>query len=101
MSALLLSLLVAVFWCRVLTTVFPSAIDYITGLIAERSALQQRLELARNMLPLGHPALPVELGHLDPSGVPLWEREWNGGMDLDIADLGGALEDDGGSEDEG
>ncbi|KAI1797278.1 hypothetical protein LXA43DRAFT_1177346 [Ganoderma leucocontextum] len=74
------------------------AIDYITGLIADRSALQQRLELAQNMLPLGHPALPVELGHLDPTGVPLWEREWNGGMDLDIADLGG---DDGGSEDEG
>ena len=84
-----------------LIPVFSSAIDYITGLIAERSALQQRLELARGMLPLGHPALPVDLGQLDASGVPLWEREWNGGMDLDLADFGGAPEDDGGSEDEG
>ncbi|PIL35735.1 transcription factor [Ganoderma sinense ZZ0214-1] len=81
--------------------VLQKTIDYITGLIAERSALQQRLELARGMLPLGHSALPVELGHLDASGVPLWEREWNGGMDLDLADFGGAPEDDGGSEDEG
>nr|UBR88885.1 transcription factor bHLH2 [Ganoderma lucidum] len=81
--------------------VLQKTIDYITGLIAERSGLQQRLELARNMLPPGHPALPVELGHLDPNGVPLWEREWNGGMDLNIADLGGAVEDDGASEDEG
>ncbi len=84
-----------------LMLVFSSAIDHITGLIADRSALQQRLELARGMLPLGHPSLPVELGHLDSSGLPLWEREWNGGMDLDLTDFGGAAEDDGGSEDEG
>lgn len=83
-----------------LMPVFSSAIDYITDLIADRSALQQRLELARGMLPLGHPTLSVELGHLDASGVPLWEREWSGGMDLDLADFGGAPEDDG-SEDEG
>ena len=35
------------------------------------------------------PALDVEDRKRDPTtGVPLWEREWNGGMDLDIsADL--------------
>ena len=52
------------------------------------------------MLPLGHPALPVDPRHLDTAGVPLWEREWNGGMDLDAtAGVGGAGKDDG-SEDE-
>lgn len=50
------------------------------------------------MLSLGHPALPVELRHLDPNGVPLWEREWNGGMDLDVSELAGVDED--GSDDE-
>ena len=85
-----------------------SAIDYINGLLDERSALQQRLELARGVLPLGHPALAVGDHHRDPAtGVPLWEREWNGGMDLDIsADLltgAGAdadADEDGASEDE-
>lgn len=53
------------------------------------------------MLPLGHPALPIDPRHLDTAGVPLWEREWNGGMDLDAtAGAGGAGEDEG-SEDEG
>ncbi|KAI0710156.1 hypothetical protein C8Q76DRAFT_91480 [Earliella scabrosa] len=77
-----------------------AAIDYITDLLAERSSLKQRLELARGMLPLGHPALPVDPHHLDASGTPLWEREWNGGMDLDIGAGGGGGDEDG-SEDEG
>ncbi|RPD61203.1 hypothetical protein L227DRAFT_652955 [Lentinus tigrinus ALCF2SS1-6] len=80
--------------------VLQKTIDYIQGLLEERTALQQRLQLARGMLPLGHPALPTDPRHLDTSGVPLWEREWNGGMDLDATGAGGAAEDEG-SEDEG
>lgn len=75
----------------VLLTLLCLAIDYITDLIAQRTALQQRLELARGVLPLGHPATAIEPRHLDGSGIPLWEREWNGGMDLD---LGGEGSDD-------
>ncbi|TBU55329.1 hypothetical protein BD310DRAFT_826123, partial [Dichomitus squalens] len=91
--------------------VLQKTIDYITGLLDERCTLLQRLELARGVLPLGHPALSVESRHVDPAtGVPLWEREWNGGMDLDISDFVGAgadgdgdveAEEEGGSEDEG
>ncbi|TFK84259.1 hypothetical protein K466DRAFT_496917 [Polyporus arcularius HHB13444] len=77
--------------------VLQKTIDYIEGLLAERVALRQRLELARGMLPPTHPALPVDPRHMDSSGVPLWEREWNGGMDLDATAGAG----DEGSEDEG
>ncbi|KAI0368708.1 hypothetical protein BV20DRAFT_1122696 [Pilatotrama ljubarskyi] len=49
----------------------------------------------RGILPLGHPAAQIDARHLDAQGVPLWEGEWNGGMDLGA----GAGED--GSEDEG
>ncbi len=63
--------------------------------------MQQRLELARGMLPLGHPALPVDPRHVDANGVPLWEREWNGGMDLVASAGAGGPGDDEGSEDEG
>ncbi|KAI0635775.1 hypothetical protein C8Q77DRAFT_1155534 [Trametes polyzona] len=76
--------------------VLSKTIEYITSLLAERTALAQRLEIARGILPLGHPAAHVDPRHLDASGTPLWEREWNGGMDLDA----GAAGDDG-SEDEG
>ncbi|KAI0366124.1 hypothetical protein BV20DRAFT_1002877 [Pilatotrama ljubarskyi] len=75
--------------------VLQKTIDYITALLADRAALTQRLEIARGILPLGHPAAQIDARHLDAQGVPLWEREWNGGMDLDA----GAGED--GSEDEG
>ncbi|KAI0360011.1 hypothetical protein OH77DRAFT_1394809, partial [Trametes cingulata] len=74
--------------------VLQKTIDYITALLADRAALAQRLEIARGILPLGHPAAQVDPRHLDAQGVPLWEREWNGGMDLDA----GAEE---GSEEEG
>ncbi|KAI0749445.1 hypothetical protein C8Q80DRAFT_1075015, partial [Daedaleopsis nitida] len=63
--------------------VLQKTIDYITGLLAEQASLKQRMDLARGMLPLSHPALPVDARHMDATGVPLWEREWNGGMDLD------------------
>ncbi|KAI0833308.1 hypothetical protein BC628DRAFT_1335094 [Trametes gibbosa] len=75
--------------------VLQKSIDYITALLAERDTLAQRLQVARGALPLGHPAALVDPRHLDAQGAPLWEREWNGGMDLD---LGGG---DDGSEDEG
>ena len=51
------------------------------------------------MVALGHPAAAVDPRHLDPHGVPLWEREWSGGMELDADGAAGAGED-GGSEDE-
>ncbi|KAI9000619.1 hypothetical protein BD414DRAFT_430165 [Trametes punicea] len=75
--------------------VLQKTIDYITSLLADRAALTQRLQIARGVLPLGHPATHVDPRHLDARGVPLWEREWNGDMDLDA----GAPDD--GSEDEG
>ena len=76
-----------------------AAIDYISDLLAERAALTHRLSIARNMVALGHPAAAVDPRHLDPHGVPLWEREWSGGMELDADGAAGAGED-GGSEDE-
>ncbi|KAH9856568.1 hypothetical protein C2E23DRAFT_856882 [Lenzites betulinus] len=75
--------------------VLQKTIDYISALLADRDELSQRLQIARGVLPLGHPAARVDPMHLDAQGEPLWEREWNGGMDLD---LGGG---DDGSEDEG
>ncbi|KAH9945325.1 uncharacterized protein BXZ73DRAFT_96311 [Epithele typhae] len=76
--------------------VLSKTIEHISDLLAQRAALQQRLELARGVLPLGHPATAIDPSHLDPNGTPLWEREWNGGMDLDIGPDG-----DDGSDDEG
>ncbi|KAH9902891.1 hypothetical protein C8Q73DRAFT_785517 [Cubamyces lactineus] len=75
--------------------VLQKTIDYITELLDDRAALAQRLQIARGILPLGHPAAQLDPRHLDPQGVPLWDREWNGGMDLDV----GAQDE--GSEDEG
>ncbi|KAI0661595.1 hypothetical protein C8Q70DRAFT_910418, partial [Cubamyces menziesii] len=75
--------------------VLQKTIDYITELLDDRAALVQRLQIARGILPLGHPAAQLDPRHLDAQGVPLWDREWNGGMDLDV----GAQDE--GSEDEG
>ncbi|KAI0073449.1 hypothetical protein K474DRAFT_1666561 [Panus rudis PR-1116 ss-1] len=56
------------------------AIDHLNSLLTERAELVQRLANARARLAPGHPALAISPQHLDPErGVPLWEREWNGG----------------------
>ncbi|KAI0649369.1 hypothetical protein C8Q79DRAFT_950192 [Trametes meyenii] len=78
-----------------LSFLYVCSIEYITALLADRDALSQRLQVARGILPLGHPATLTDARHLDAQGVPLWDREWNGGMDLD------AGPGDEGSEDEG
>ncbi|KAL7279097.1 hypothetical protein ACG7TL_006935 [Trametes sanguinea] len=86
------------------TDAIPAAIDYITALLSERAALAQRLHIARGVLPLGHPAARPDPRHLDAHGVPLWEREWSGGMDLVDANVGEGEGEEGegeGSEEEG
>ncbi|KAJ7261785.1 hypothetical protein B0H12DRAFT_1013376 [Mycena haematopus] len=54
--------------------VLSKTIDYVNEVVAERDALQARLERARAALPPGHPARTP----LQPE--PLWEREWKGGV---------------------
>ena len=66
-----------------LTSYFPLfsflAIDHLHALLATRTALKDRLTRARSVLSPNHPALNTSADHLDEKGVPLWEREWNGG----------------------
>ncbi|KAI0703441.1 hypothetical protein BC835DRAFT_1263016, partial [Cytidiella melzeri] len=59
--------------------VLSKTIDHLNALLSEQSALKARLQHAQNVLPRGHPALATSSDHLDDKGVPLWEREWNGG----------------------
>jgi hypothetical protein len=59
-----------------------AAIDYIRDLISERSALLSRLQRAREMLPQDHPC--VTSLSSSKNGIPLWEREWNGGTGKDL-----------------
>ncbi|TFY50799.1 hypothetical protein EVJ58_g10883, partial [Rhodofomes roseus] len=81
--------------------VLQKTIDYIRALLDDREALFSRLQNARHVLGEGHPALVLTSELRDISGVPLWDREWNGGTGIDE----GADDDDGdefgGSEDEG
>lgn len=74
-------------------TFFSSAIDHLNDLLADRLSLKRRLEQARSVLGPGHPALVCSPNHLDDKGVPLWEREWNGGTGW------GEGDDDGGGDD--
>ncbi|KAH9948698.1 hypothetical protein B0H21DRAFT_223424 [Amylocystis lapponica] len=60
--------------------VLQKTIDYISALRGDRDSLVDRLNYARNALSPGHPALRVAPAHVDEHGVPLWEREWGGGM---------------------
>jgi hypothetical protein len=53
--------------------VLSKTIDYLSELVNGQTALMQRLENARAMLPPGHPLLDP------PSTPPLWERQWTGG----------------------
>ncbi|KAF7336772.1 BHLH domain-containing protein [Mycena venus] len=54
--------------------VLSKTIDYMNELLADRDALQTRLDRARSVLPPGHPArTPLQ-------SEPLWEREWKGGV---------------------
>lgn len=63
------------------------AIEYVTELLNEHSALLTRLHRAKSLLPLGHPALVPPC-----AGEPLWEREWKGGE--------GKIDEEGGDEDD-
>ncbi|KAI0300851.1 hypothetical protein BC826DRAFT_905435 [Russula brevipes] len=66
--------------------VLAKTVEYIQQLLAERQHFTERLQRARAMLPPGHPVLGPAL---PPGDLPLWEREWTGGM-------GGKDDDDGG-----
>ncbi|KAI0346524.1 hypothetical protein BDW22DRAFT_1352639 [Trametopsis cervina] len=59
--------------------VLQKTIEHLFSLLAEQDALKARLIHARGILPHGHPALGTSADHVDDKGVPLWEREWNGG----------------------
>ncbi|KAH9929995.1 uncharacterized protein B0H18DRAFT_994746 [Fomitopsis serialis] len=71
--------------------VLQKTIDHIHLLLSDREALFSRLQAARQALGEGHPALVLNTELRDISGVPLWEREWNGGTGTDD----GADDDDG------
>jgi len=77
--------------------VLSKTIDYIHSLISDRHVLLARLHSARGALAPGHPVLSVTRESMDENGVPLWEREWNGG--IGIPEDGG--DEEGGEEDVG
>lgn len=81
--------------------VTPEAIDYIRSLLSDRETLLGRLQHARNVLGESHPALVLRPEYRDVSGVPLWDREWNGGTGLDDGADDEDGDDFGGSEGEG
>ncbi|KZT02594.1 uncharacterized protein LAESUDRAFT_730103 [Laetiporus sulphureus 93-53] len=83
--------------------VLQKTIEHITSLIDDRESLLTRLQSARSSLAQGHPALVVSDAHKNADGVPLWEREWNGGVGIVEEGVEEGEEDDGegGSEDEG
>jgi hypothetical protein len=67
-------------------------VEYIQHLLAQRQHFAERLQRARVMLPPGHPALGLAR---PPGELPLWEREWTGGLDAkDDDDAGDASGDD-------
>ncbi|PSR78996.1 hypothetical protein PHLCEN_2v7183 [Hermanssonia centrifuga] len=59
--------------------VLQKTIDHLHALLTEQETLKSRLIRARTALVPGHPALSISSKHLDERGMPLWEREWNGG----------------------
>ena len=57
----------------ILTSPLPplrAAIDYITELLDDRAALVQRLQIARGILPLGHPAAQLDPRQRAACGTP-------------------------------
>jgi len=72
--------------------VLAKTVEYIQQLLAQRQHFTERLQRARAILPPGHPALDLAR---PPGDVPLWEREWTGGLDAkDDDDAGDASGDD-------
>ena len=63
-----------------------TAVEYIHELLAQRQHFTERLQRARAVLPPGHPALGLAR---PPGDVPLWEREWTGGLGAKDDDDGG------------
>ncbi|PCH42470.1 hypothetical protein WOLCODRAFT_137925 [Wolfiporia cocos MD-104 SS10] len=77
--------------------VLQKTIDYIHSLLSQHQGLLVRLQVARNtLLHQGNPPFPVPPQYLDANGVPLWDREWNGGTGINEDE-----EEEGGSEDDG
>ena len=71
---------------------YLAAVEYIQHLLAQRQHFTERLQRARAVLPPGHAALG--LARL-PGELPLWEREWTGGLGAkDDDDAGDASGDD-------
>jgi len=72
--------------------VLAKTVEYIQHLLAQRQHFTERLQRARAMLPPGHPALGLAR---PPEELPLWEREWTGGLGAkDDDDAGDASGDD-------
>jgi len=72
--------------------VLAKTVEHIEHLLAQRQHFTERLQRARAMLPPGHPALGLAR---PPGELPLWEREWTGGLGVkDDDDLGDASGDD-------
>ncbi|KLO17156.1 hypothetical protein SCHPADRAFT_868685 [Schizopora paradoxa] len=70
--------------------VLSKTIDYIHDLLSDKASLLDRLSRARTVLARSAPERlqpPIE-------GVPLWEREWGGGVGLLDPEGGGDSDDD-------
>lgn len=74
--------------------VLQKTIDYIHELNSSKDNLSSRLQQARHMLGPGHPTLYASQD-IPQDGLPLWEREWSGGLGLagDEDELGGSDDD--------
>ncbi len=69
-----------------------AAVEYIQQLLEQRQHFIKRLQRARAMLPPGHPAPDLAM---PPGELPLWEREWSGGLGAkDDDDVGDGSGDD-------
>lgn len=79
-------------YLRIMCSHSVTAVEYIQQLLVQRQHFNERLQRARAMLPPGHPALGLAR---PPGDVPLWEREWTGGLSAkDDDDAGDASGDD-------
>lgn len=59
-----------------------TAIDYIQDLLAGRADLLGRLEMLRNVARASGQAALCIPQDLPADGIPLWEREWSGGLGI-------------------
>lgn len=67
----------------------------MTELLESRSALLDRLAIARSSLPPGHQALSLQCSGAAPGEPRPWERIWDGGIGLPAGGLGDGADGEG------